>query len=101
MQELVESEREYLLCDQRGGGGVVLLPLLGPLPLHASILSITFHLSNPGMSGVMASLSSLPRCPREKPHMWLEMWGFSVACLCVCPWAPEERPAVYVSGWLY
>lgn len=49
VQELVESEREYPLCDQRGGvggGSVSFLPLLGPLPLHASVLSITFHHSS-------------------------------------------------------
>lgn len=23
--------------------------------------------------------------------------GFSLVCLCICPWAPEECPAVSVS----
>lgn len=94
VQELVESEREYPLCDQRGWWFYFPFFWSPSCPCFSSL----YHLSTPGMSGVMASLSSLPQCPREKPHMKLEMWA-SLWCVCVsvcglqrsvqlCMWAP-------------
>lgn len=51
VQELVESEREYQLCDRGWFGGVLgfffvlFWGFFPPFPLHASVLSINFHLS--------------------------------------------------------
>lgn len=46
MQELVESEREYQLCDP--GGGVVFSP---SFPLHASVLSLKFFIYSAHLQG--------------------------------------------------
>lgn len=65
VQDLVESEREYQLCDWGGVGAAVFL-------LSLSCFSSVFQLSSlrspPGMVCVMAPLASLSHCPRETPH---------------------------------
>ena len=77
MQELVESEREYPLCHQRGLCFFFLLLLSSSL--HALVLSITFHLATAGMSGVSALLSSLS----QRSPTWPVSCGASLG-VCVC-----------------
>lgn len=91
VQDLVESEREYQLCDRGGVGGVLFLPSLS---CFSSVFQLSSLRSPPGTVCVMAPLSSLSRCPRETPHT--QSWhqagdvGFSLVCLRICLWAPEE-----------
>ena len=99
VQELVETEREYQLCD-RWGWAVVFSP---PFPFMLQFCLSTFIFSA-HLQGwcvcvcAMAPLSSLSHCPREMPHMQSRRQagdvGFSLVCLCICLWAPEECPAV-------
>lgn len=101
VQELVESEREYQLCDRGWFGGVLgffFFFVLGVFStLSPSCFSSVYQLSSfrspPGMVCVMASHSSLSHCPREMPHMRSRHQagdvGFSLVCLCICLRAPE------------
>ena len=67
VQELVESEREYQLCD-RSGGGWVLFFVLSPSCFSSVSQFSSFH-SPPGMVCVMAPLSSLfSLSQRDAPH---------------------------------
>lgn len=80
-------------------------------PLHASVLSLNFHLSAhlQGWFECWHHSHPLSHCPREMPHMQSQHQagdvGFSLVCLCICPWAPEECPAVSVCvcvcSWLH
>lgn len=97
MQELVESEREYQLCDQgEGGWGVVFSSF--PPSCFSSVSQLSSFRSPPGMVCVMAPLSSLfLHCPRETPHMQSRHRAADVGVLSgvsVHLWAPEECLAV-------
>lgn len=98
MQELVESEREYQLCDRgaagglagRAGGGWRCL-FSRSSPLHASVLSLNFHLffrSPPGMVCVCDGTIPFSHCPSREMLGLLS--GVSVyglqrsVCVCGC-----------------
>lgn len=84
---MVDSEREYQLCNQGGAGWLYLffIFLCGGEVSPISFMLSVFHLSSshspPGMVCVMAPLSSLTPHPREIPHMPY-MWGSSLGGDC-------------------
>lgn len=97
-QEL-EPEREYQLCDRGWGGGVDVFRLF---PLHASVLSLSFHLSAHLQGWFVWWRHSHPflTVPERSQHHQAGDVGFSLVCLCICLWAPEECLAVCVCKFL-
>ena len=79
-------------------GVVVLFSVLSPFMLQFCLSTSIFPLTSRDGVCEMAPLSSLSHCPRETLHMQSRHQagdvGFSLVCLCICLWAPEEYSAV-------
>lgn len=81
VQELVESEREYPLCHQWGGGGVCFYFLFF-LSSSSPRFSSLYHLSSSHSRDVWSVCITLIPAS-EMPHMTLVMWA-CLWCVCVC-----------------
>lgn len=95
VQELVESEREYQLCDRGEGGLSPPFPFMLQFCLSPSIFSLT---STDGLcDGTTLIPSSLSQrdSPLTEPAWWgWSCGGSSLVWPCICLWAPEEYLAV-------